>query len=361
MLKEAQWVEPFELLDRDFALIIVDEEGKEHRKFACHDPGNIAMSMWYLENVDSGLPEHAQVVAAYNLTKAACLDVEPPKFSDEERRFVIDERRVLVKEAMMMSGMGMSPGAMGATTGKGITGSLNPMSKMPSRISPMSSSASAATSLPVNAAQSTPKIASPFDYLSDLKKGWYDLTPEEKHLHAVEICGHSKEAGVVIPDFIRKYAGTTLNPRFEFLMGQRQQFSSDEQTQANYDRLGKMASAMDLEDVVEALYLIDEEASLTPRYGDKVPDPLLCVYGQEKEAEWSWISGGHYVNEDQLKRFAAAPYCDESLGQVFTPEICEKFKKDSLGTFKGMPLEQQIIVSNFALQAGRKNDGGFWR
>jgi len=32
-----------------------------------------------------------------------------------------------------------------------------------------------------------------------------------------------------------------------------------------------------------------------------------------------------------------------------------------LKVFKGMPLEQQIIVSRLATQSGRKNDGGYFQ
>ena len=70
-LKTASFREDYELTDGDYALILVDEDGREHRKFACHDPGNTWMSLWYFENVDSGLPDYAKQAAAENLAMYA--------------------------------------------------------------------------------------------------------------------------------------------------------------------------------------------------------------------------------------------------------------------------------------------------
>lgn len=69
--KEASAPEAYEMNERDFALVIVDDANRLHRKFACHDKGNTVMSLWYLENVPSGLPEKATKVAAAVLYQAA--------------------------------------------------------------------------------------------------------------------------------------------------------------------------------------------------------------------------------------------------------------------------------------------------
>ena len=71
ILKEGSVREGYELLDRDFALILVDENGHEHRKFACYDAGNTWMSLWYLEHVPHGLPDFAVKIASGTLAEYA--------------------------------------------------------------------------------------------------------------------------------------------------------------------------------------------------------------------------------------------------------------------------------------------------
>lgn len=380
-LKTAEWREPFDLLDRDFALILVDGEAKEHRKFACFDAGNVAMSMWYLTQAVDRLPPAAVKIAAINLAVAAGdlgLDIPEEIFAmnvsvdPEWANDILDEKRV--KIAMPMPGQvgtpmankgmtkqPMSPGMMGGAAGVSMTGAASPTRTPPmtGAKTPMAGGGRTAMGGQAMPMGKTAEATSPFDVLRYATENWDDMDPYDRHDTAVFLT-KSASAGVLVPDHIYKYGGVALNPIFSSLMEARKRYSVQEQDQDNYDRLGKMASAMDLEDVVEALYLMDEQASLTPRYGTNIPDPLLCVYGQVKEAEWSWNHGGDMVNEAQLKRYAAATGCQTSLGELFTDDICAKFKKDPLGTFKSMPLEQQIITSRLATQSRHKNDGGYF-
>jgi hypothetical protein len=319
LLKTASWREPFEMLDRDFALIIIDENGQEHRKFACHDAGNVEMSLWYLENANHNLPSHAVKVAAANLLDAAGVtDVEIYPFTDDESRYVVDERRVHVPNFIK--------------------------------------SATAPTQKVASADYSTA-----YDFLADVKQSWVDLDPFEKRANALALVEMSKTAAVSIPWEIQKYAGHGLNPRFETLMESRKNYAVNDQAADNYDRLGKMASHLHPEDVLETLYLIDESCSLTPRYGRSIPDPVLCVYGQEKAAEYSWISGSDRVTERQLIDFAASGGVEPQLDQIFDDAVVRAFRVKPIETFKAMPPEQKVILARLASQDGIHSDGGFSR
>ena len=68
-----------DLPDDLYALVLVDE-GTTLRKFACHDPGNTALSVLYFLKTAEQLPENARVTAAENL-KVACgwYGMEPPE------------------------------------------------------------------------------------------------------------------------------------------------------------------------------------------------------------------------------------------------------------------------------------------
>lgn len=107
-LKQAEFREAVELTDRDVALVLVDSGDTEYCKFACHDPSNTAMSMFYLANVTHGISPMAVKIAASNLAEAA-LDhgMEVPEDIEALRNIdvsstmdrYIDERRVTHKEA----------------------------------------------------------------------------------------------------------------------------------------------------------------------------------------------------------------------------------------------------------------------
>ena len=48
IVKEASWLEKDDVLDRDYAVILVDSEGVEHKKLAMNDAGNTVSSICYL-------------------------------------------------------------------------------------------------------------------------------------------------------------------------------------------------------------------------------------------------------------------------------------------------------------------------
>lgn len=317
ILKQASWVERSDLLDRDFALILVDSEGREHRKFACYDAGSTLVSQWYLLNATHDLPEAALKVASANLMAAAqnfevMVDEDIEKAASAPIQGA-DERRVYISKVSSTS---------------------------PTEPSPIQ------------------KTASAFDIIGTVQRDWADLDPYDRHEAAVGIVKMAALTGAEVPATIFQYSGTDLNPRFEKIAAARCEFTTREDTRDGYLRLSKMAAAMDPDDVVEAMYLLDEQAGVLNRYGSRLPDPVLSVYGATKEAEYSWIHGGDYVNERMLKSYSGSSAFAASCGKIFTDAICDRFKRDPLATFKSMPAEQQKIMARLASQSRDSNDGG---
>ena len=179
---------------------------------------------------------------------------------------------------------------------------------------------------------------------------WHEMDPYDRHELAVTLCKTAAADGASVPAQIFQYGGETLNPHFEQLMRVRTDYVRDPNVAADYSRLGKIAGVMDTEDVVEALFLLDEASGLLHRYGTKLSDPLLCVYGQEKQASWAWSHGSDYINEDLLTNFASSPVSSVKLEDLFDEDFAVKFRKAPVASFQKMPLEQQRIVSRMALQ-----------
>jgi hypothetical protein len=317
LLKQASWIERDDLLDRDFALILVDDTGKEHRKFACYDAGSTLVSQWYLTHASSGLPAAAMKVASANLMEAAKFHGAPASLTMFKAASApeqgADERRVYVPSVSA------------------------PSLTEPSHIR---------------------KTASAFDVISKVASAWADMDPYDRHDAAVDLLVVAADCGADIPPEIFQYSGTTLNPRFQKIAEARAQFTSDAEIQSGYLRISKMAAAMEPDDVVESVFLLDEQAGLTGRYGARLPDPLLAVYGTEKAAEYSWLQGGDYVTERMLKSYSGSTAFNTAGGQVFTEEVCRRFKADPVATFKAMPAVQQKIMARLASQSRDSNDGG---
>jgi hypothetical protein len=204
----------------------------------------------------------------------------------------------------------------------------------------------------------TAKHASAFDYVADAAESWDDLDPYDRHEVAVNLEKVASAGGATVPSYIHAYSGTSLNPNFKKIAEARRDFTSQQDTQDGYTRLSKMAAAMDPDDVVEAMYLLDEQAQINHRYGSRIPDPVLSVYGTTKEAEFSWIHGGDYVNEQMLKRYAGSD-ASEKMEDVFTDDLKDLFRRDPISVFKRMPDEQKILLARMASQSRDNNNGGY--
>jgi hypothetical protein len=309
LLKTAAWQEPYEALDRDFALILVDDE-REHRKYACHDAGNTSVSMFYLANTHARLSPTAAKVAAANLSRIGTeqglpipVSVQKLASGAHDAREQIDERRVHYRPVLQQK-------AAAAPTG--------------------------------------------FDRLKAVEQQWPDLEPHEKRAAAVSLKAESQSIPLDIPDSIYAYSGEQLNPKFAEHMKQRQRWAPNEEIGGEYLRLSKVANVLGTQSTLETLYDLDKEAGLFwssgNRYGEKLADPFLAVFGTTKEAMWSWNHGGDMVNQAQLIHFASKPESSHVFKQTFSEDLWTRFMRSPVGVFKTMPLEQQILASRMARQ-----------
>ena len=367
IMKISSWRESADLLDRDFALILVDEVGKEHRKFACFDSGNALMSEWYLLNADHGLDSDSVKTAAANIVDSLehyGLTPTPASVYLADRTAGADSRRVKVAGAPMSDSQSSIRAAKGGALGGAALGAISgakgggtPL-QIAGRMLGRGTAAGTAGALGVGGMDYTAKNASAFDYVADAAASWDDLDPYNRHEVAVNLVKVASAGGATVPGHIYAYSGTSLNPNFKKIAEARRDFSSIQDVQDGYTRLSKMAAAMDPDDVVEAMYLLDEQAQVNHRYGSRIPDPVLSVYGTTKEAEYSWTHGGDYVNETMLKRYAGSD-SSQKMEDVFTEDLKDLFRRDPVSVFKRMPDEQKILLTRMASQSRDNNNGGY--
>lgn len=362
LVKEASWQEKPEMLDRQFAVILVEPNGTEHRKLAMHDAGNTLASVTYLLTRDHELSDSAVKLAAYNLLNSAMHYGLYEEFGDNLLRHeklgsafdvlavladslngddIIDERRVGVKIATSGAASYVAGGqrALGANPTVQVSG----QPQMAGQASGQMMGAGAKAVAPNTVA----KYAS-YDLIKEAQFMWPDLDPVDRRAFSLIIKEAALLEGADVPDSIYQYSGNELNPSFESIMKRRQSYTANEELQEDYERLGKVAHVMGLPDATEALYLLDEQAGLLDRYNTSLPDPVLSVYGTSKEASWSWNHGGEYCTEGQLQLLCTDPVKRSQFESLFGEELCSVFKKDPVKFFESRPVEQQVIISRMA-------------
>ena len=195
------------------------------------------------------------------------------------------------------------------------------------------------------------------DAARELQEKWASLDPYDKHACAVSLVKVAAAQGVDVPADIYAYAGEKLSSAFGGHLKGRLDYTANEELREGYERLAKVASVMDPADVVTILYTLDDAAGLLSKYSSRLPDPLLCVFGQEKQAsEWSWIHGGNHVTASQLLRLARVPRRTD-LEKIIDASMVSAFYSDPVGEFKKMGLEHKLIFAHMAAQLDELNSG----
>lgn len=482
-LKTASYQETYELQDGDFALIIVDEEGKEHRKFACHDPGNTWLSLWYFENVESGLPEHAKVAAAENLAMYAGIheiDMEEmfPRTAELCSELGISPFRhrtwhgdgghsekvggaptartappaATIRKVANLSAVGnfitqnagkvlanpwgrratgaaigAGVGALGAkavggdATAGAVSGGLvglglghtttmgsaakaskavSTVSKVdaaiPKKVVAPAAPAVTGTEVPTPGYKSksgiklssapyrlderrvlvksascapipTTKVASApsmLDKVAEAERRWEDLNPWERRVIALTLAAEEGDFDG-FPAKVAAYMGEEIHPNIEDnLRWRASRVARSDEDAENYLRVAAMAKvgSLDLEDAVEAVFLLDEKNGIVVQngYGRSLPDPYLAIYdGLRKEAMWAWTRGDAYVNEHQLRSYVGTAAAKIQMGELFTDDLIDKFRKDAIKTFEALPTEQKKVIARMATSTSGLITGSF--
>ena len=335
LLKTAHWVEKPQIDDKDFAVILVDNEGNEHRKFAMHDLGNTAVSVVYFLSQEHDMGEAATKLAAANLltslyyqgTSAGMGVVGSPEFTKlaeirgdieelSHHRDIIDERKAYYKPT------------------------------------------------PVVEPEPEPEV-NPYDLIKTASANWASVNPYDRRHTAMQLQMVAEHYATDLPQKIAAYTGDAISPMLPQYLEHRIRNTKEAGAVDRYTKMLKMAHAGRFtsyppEEVVEAIFLIDEMAGHLNKYGSSFPDPVLMVFdkGIKKEAEWSWSRGGDYVNERQLVQFAGSFSAYKKLDGIFGEEFRKAFAREPVKMFNRMPAPQQSILARMATDSGDHNDGG---
>lgn len=389
------------LPDDVFALVMVNDEHRM-RKFACHDPGNTALSVLYFLKTAHKLPEEARVVAAENL-KIACswYDLDVPKEIDE---------LVLMKEAgigtaltlMQLPGqvqntsqniksnmahinqaerggnmvvtMDQMKGKHAEVTGTSDMPLSAPSVKEVKKMPPVKTAGMRLMSPVVDVSGLEPtkaqwqKVAShhalgdryPLDSYDQVKTaGAYfeqhgsKFSLEDRREYCQNLVKRASELDIPLSETVLRYGGESYasDEELKLAMDSRNRCLDEEDAREVLRSLFEKKAQLDPDLFAIALHQFDKTAGLDQLYGHSIVDPYLSTFGTEKVAEdeeedWTEIIGNDVLTARELKRYAKTSA--STLEMLFGEDMAEEFRKSPVSIFRSLPMDQKRVIMRLA-------------
>jgi hypothetical protein len=362
IIKEAHILTPEErdVLRNEAYALVMNNEGKMLRKFACVDPGNTAISvLYFLKNMDH-LPEEAQKVAASNLVEACEeFSVPYPPFLKAAAKSPIRKRDSMQQpeagsDADWYQRTNLSSVKGGEDSGRVISTVQNMKT---AEVIDVSDKEAPVTFKKKEASNYALGNKYPLDSYADVQKAisyfsenYTEMGPEDRHEYCVKTASRATELGLEVPELMDRYGSVHFANDVEAHLASRRAVCDPEFIPV-YEALSEKIASVEPEQFVQLLTEADEVANLHWLWGGQVSDPYFSTFGgypeKDKIAFWSWqSSGGDYVSGEELKQLAinGRPL----VHKHFSSGITDAFQKDPIGIFESMPEPHKIILARLA-------------
>lgn len=181
------------------------------------------------------------------------------------------------------------------------------------------------------------------------------FVPVHRREYCANLVKRASVLGVPTDDTIEKYGSTTYAPAVEVkvaLDGRRPLIQHSPNNTDLAFLLDKLAEKMPVtppEDFAVALHEFDKIAGIDWMYDKDIIDPYYSTFGKIAQDEGSFIMGNDITDSGQLKELAKTP-C-QGIEEIFGSEMCQEFKKDPVGIFKSLPVDQKKLISRMANEA----------
>jgi len=161
--------------------------------------------------------------------------------------------------------------------------------------------------------------------------------------------------GCPVDEEIGKYGSATFAPDAELaiaLEGRRSLLSEQ-----HSDLLSKLAQArieVSPEVFAETLGEFDKLAGIDHLYDSDIMDPYYTTYGtkvaSKDDPDGSFMVGNDYVTHTDLRNLGNRAVVE--LGKIFDADFVKEFRKDPIGIFNSLPVDQKKVISRLAQTAG---------
>lgn len=348
------------LRDEAYALVMANE-GKIFRKFACVDPGNTILSvMYFLENKDA-LPEEAQKVACANLIQACeAFDLPVPvllksaavrsgmvRKRDSFRQPEVGTEADWNQRTNLQSVSGTrDSGTVMDTASKMKTGGIVDVSGLEPKMQIKKASASRYALGDRYSLDSYADVKKAIDFFND---NYVEMSPEDRHEFSVKTASRASELGVEIPELMERYGSMEYATDVDAHIANRIALAPE--FKENYNLLLSKQASIAPEMFAPLLAAQDEDAGLHWYYGGELADPYYATFGgnseKEKQLSWFWESRvGDKVNYDQLQSLVKKG--SPILHEKFSPDLVQGLSLHPIQVFESLPDDTKTIIAKMA-------------
>lgn len=396
------------LRDEAFALVLVNE-GRQLRKFACVDAGNTLLSaLYFLENQDR-LPKEAQKVAAANI-ESACEEFGLPIRSIEKiaagtptaknkgsmRTRDTMKQPIVGDDADWVQRTNLNSVRGGADAGRVIpTASqmktagvidraksllkkkdkgekvnfldshhkLNPEAEPKEKAFSKVSNVVDVTSLEVapivkraSAERTALRGKYSLDSFEDVEKAVQYFTenyklmdPSDRREFAEKTASRAQELTIQTTEILERYGSSEYAPDVDMHLASRRALAPEHNEVWN--ELAEKRASIDPSVFAELLGEADESVGLNWLYGNELSDNFFATFGGNKKKEanalWTWQSRtGDYVDGEKLSRLARNG--KGLLMKQFSGDLVSAFMKDPITIFESLPDVQKVMLARLA-------------
>ena len=174
------------------------------------------------------------------------------------------------------------------------------------------------------------------------------LHPQDRREYCTKLAARAGELHISVTDNIRKYAGKNFAPADDVRASvcTRMQFWVDDapERDALKGMLDKYASASP-DQFCQELTAFDVQHGLDQYWDDFIIDPVACVFGMEKTAEWLWEQGADRLTQDLLDVGVHDSQKIHAIKAKFGPELASELVEKPSEVFDSLPLDSKRIIA----------------
>jgi len=180
------------------------------------------------------------------------------------------------------------------------------------------------------------------------------MDPVDRHEFCVNLVKRAEDLAVPLQDNVRKYGSTKYASSTELgaAIGTRSQLLNDPADRALLSKVASQIGTMAPHDFCALLGEFDQSRGLHHHYDGHVMDPFYSTFGFEKQAaedeSWSDVVGNYHITKHELETFALNHWMQ--LKKIFGMDFAEEFKKDPIGIYSSMPVEQKKLIIRMATE-----------
>jgi hypothetical protein len=185
------------------------------------------------------------------------------------------------------------------------------------------------------------------------------FTPEHRHEYCANLVKRASSLGISVTEEISKYGSVTYasSAELELALAGRASVTSSDEHRALLESIKVAQPTVEPEVFARLLSEFDKLAGIAHLYDAEIYDPFFTTFGVKAATDTgvkselsdspsgALIIGNDYVTAKNLKEFALTGLASLPM---YKEEFYTKFRKDPIGTFNSLPLDQKKQIARLA-------------